>query len=60
MASERQETSRSGTSGVVFVGCLFIGIAAGLLTENMAVGVMGGLGVGFIALGLMRAITGRW
>ena len=61
MSDEKQETkSRSGTSGLVFVGCLMLGLAIGLLTGNVAVGVIGGLGVGFIALAIARAATGSW
>ena len=41
MANENQKTDRSGVSGLVFVGCLFIGLAVGLLTGNMAAGVIG-------------------
>jgi predicted lipid-binding transport protein (Tim44 family) len=60
MSGEKQEPSRKGISGVVFVGCLMIGFAIGLLTGNMAAGLFGGLGVGFIAMGIVRYITGEW
>ncbi len=60
MTSEKQESGQSGASGVVFVGCLILGIAAGLLFGNVVVGLLGGLGVGFIGLGVMRAVTGSW
>ena len=60
MTSEKQGSKRSGASGVVFVGCLLIGLAAGLLTGQMAVGLLGGLGVGFVGLGIVRAVTGEW
>lgn len=60
MASEKQETSRKGTSGLVFVGCLLIGLAIGFLTDNIVVGLIGGLGVGFIGMAIMRGITGQW
>lgn len=60
MANEKQEPSRSGASGLVFVGCLILGIAVGLLLGNIVVGVMGGLGVGFIGMAITRAATGSW
>lgn len=60
MSSEKEAPSRNGASGVVFVGCLMLGLAVGLLIENVAVGVLGGLGVGFIAMGIVRYSTGQW
>jgi len=60
MSSEKQESKRSGISGLVFVGCLMIGFAIGLLIGNIAAGLFGGLGVGFIAMGITRYITGEW
>lgn len=60
MSGEKQESKKSGISGLVFVGCLMIGLAIGFLVENMAVGVLGGLGVGFIAMGIARYVTGEW
>jgi len=44
MASEKQKPERKGVSGLVFVGCLILGLAIGLLTGNVAVGLLGGLG----------------
>jgi hypothetical protein len=60
MASENQKPDRKGASGLVFVGCLLLGLAIGLLTGNVAVGILGGLGVGFIAMAIVRSITGEW
>jgi hypothetical protein len=60
MTDEKQEPKAKGTSGVVFVGCLLLGLAIGLLTGNVAVGIIGGLGVGFIAMGIARYVTGAW
>ena len=47
-------SNRKGTSGAVFVGCLMLGFAIGFLIGNVLVGLFGGLGAGFIAIGLMR------
>jgi hypothetical protein len=60
MSGEKQESRRSGISGLVFVGCLLIGIAVGILTDNAAVSILGGLGVGFIAMAIARYATGEW
>lgn len=59
-ASEKQGSKRKGAAGVVFVGCLLLGLAAGLLTGQMAAGLLGGLGAGFVAMGIVRAVTGEW
>jgi hypothetical protein len=60
MSSEKKDSKRSGVSGLVFVGCLMIGLAIGLLIGNVAVGLLGGLGVGFIAMAIARYVTGEW
>ena len=62
MANQNQkpDRDRKGASGLVFVGCLLLGLAIGLLTGNVAVGLLGGLGVGFIAMAIVRYITGEW
>jgi hypothetical protein len=60
MSNEKQGSNRKGISGLVFVGCLMIGLAIGLLTGNVAVGLIGGLGVGFFALAAVRYGTGEW
>ena len=57
MFNEKQElkNKNQGTSGLVFVGCLMLGLAAGFLTGYWVVGVLGGLGIGFITMGLAMA-----
>ena len=60
MSSEKKERSRSGTSGLVFVGCLILGLALGILAGNVAVGLLVGLGVGFIGMAIVRAVAGEW
>jgi len=60
MANEQQKPDRKGVSGLVFVGCLMLGLAIGFLIGNVAAGVLGGLGVGFIAMAIARYITGEW
>jgi len=60
MASEKQESNRKGISGVIFVGFLMIGLAIGMLTGSVAPSLIGGLGVGFVAMGITRYLTGEW
>jgi len=60
MSNEKQVPNRKGMSGLVFVGCLMLGLAIGLLAGNVAVGLLGGLGVGFIGMALMTYVTGSW
>ena len=62
MSNEKQELKEqelnkegNGMGGLVFVGCLMIGLATGFFIGNMAVGVLGGLGVGFVAIAIAMA-----
>ena len=59
-ANEKQEPNRSGVSGLVFVGCLILGMGVGFLIDNVAAGLCVGLGVGFIAMAVARYVTGAW
>lgn len=58
MSNEKQELMRKGNgiSGLVFVGCLMLGLAFSFITGNFVVGVLGGLGIGFIAMAIAMAI----
>ena len=60
MADEEKKTSRKGMSGLVFVGCFLLGLAAGFVTGQLPAGVFGGLGVGFIAMAVVRYKVGEW
>ena len=53
---KKQNKSKSDTvGGLVFVGPLMIGIGLGIYYNITAVGVLVGLGVGFILFGLVKA-----
>lgn len=58
--NEKQTGKRSGISGLLFVGCLLIGLAIGIWTGQVAVALLGALGVGFIGMAIARYITGAW
>ena len=60
MANEAKETKGKGISGLVFVGCLMLGLAIGFITGQIVAGVLGGLGVGFIGMAIARYKTGEW
>ncbi len=42
-------------TGVLFVGCMFIGMGIGILTKHMPAGLFIGMGVGFLASAAYRA-----
>ena len=44
--------------GLVFTGFLFLGIGIGLLLGRVAVGTLIGMGLGFLAMALIRARSG--
>ncbi len=60
MANEDEESGGRGISGLVFVGCLMVGFAVGFVTGQLTAGIFGGLGVGFIAMAIVRYKTGDW
>ena len=55
-----ESRKRKGISGLVFVGCLMVGFAVGFMTGNIVAGLFGGLGVGFIAMAIVRYKVGEW
>ena len=53
----KEEGYESG--GIAFVGLLIIGIGFGFLYNSIVVGTLFGIGAGFIAMGVFRAILGK-
>ncbi|MCE4599563.1 MAG: hypothetical protein F7C81_05140 [Desulfurococcales archaeon] len=43
-----------GVEGLVFVGFMFIGMGIGMLLDRVAVGTLIGMGIGFIAMAILR------
>lgn len=55
--NKKENKSKSDTiGGYVFMGPLIIGIGLGIYYNQTAVGVLVGLGVGFILFGLVKAL----
>ncbi len=48
-----------GYGGVVFVGCMAIGVGLGLLSGNIAGWSVIGFGIGFVLMGLVAAMSDR-
>ena len=55
MPRNKHDTSYEG-GGIAFVGSLFIGIGLGIKYNQVAVGVMLGLGVGFLLMAIIKSI----
>ncbi len=47
--NERKKAARK-VGGLLFVGCMFIGMAAGWYFEKPNIGMFGGMGLGFIMM----------
>ena len=60
MSAQKETNDRSGVSGLIFVGCLMIGLAVGLWTGEVAVSLLAGLGIGFIGMGIVRYGARAW
>lgn len=60
MADKDKERKQAGLSSYVFVGCLIIGVGVGIGLDLMPAAVIIGFGVGLIAMGIARYITGKW
>ena len=56
MVENKNKSKSDIAGGLVFVGPLMIGIGLGIYYNITAVGVMVGLGVGFIFFGLVKAL----
>ena len=53
---DQKMKNSSAIGGVVFVGCMFIGLGLGMFYHHLVVGLMLGMGIGFVAMGVVWAI----
>ncbi len=49
---DAKKTSQK-VGGLLFVGCMFIGMAAGFYFGNLLVGMFSGMGIGFIMMAVV-------
>lgn len=42
-----------GISGLIFAGCMFLGMGVGYLFNEQKTGIFIGMGIGFIAMGIL-------
>lgn len=53
MAKEKKKENKfEAAGGVIFVGCMFIGMGLGFYYNMIAVGMFIGMGIGFLGMGL--------
>ena len=55
MEDNRKEAKKEAqkVGGLLFVGCMFIGMAAGWYFGKMTIGMFGGMGLGFIMMAVV-------
>ena len=55
--NNNEDKSKAGKKigGLLFTGCMFIGMAAGWYWGNLTIGLFAGMGVGFILMAVVVA-----
>ena len=60
MTNDKEQSKKSNEIvGYVFVGCIVIGMGISFALGNMPVGLFIGVGVGFVAMAVIRFKTGQ-
>ena len=49
--------TRATVGGIIFTGCMFIGLGLGIYLHHTVVGLFLGIGVGFVAMGIAWAMV---
>ncbi|MDO9575473.1 MAG: hypothetical protein Q7J55_02985 [bacterium] len=55
---KKKHTHAYGYSGMLFAGCVVLGLGIGMLCGRTGAGVLIGVGVGFIGMGISRMFSG--
>lgn len=53
---KQKHEDKNEVGGIAFVGSLFIGLGLGIKYNQAAVGVLLGLGIGFILMAILRSM----
>ena len=51
---DEKETKHDTVGWYVFVGCMFVGMGLGMYFDKTGMGLMIGMGIGFLGLGAVR------
>jgi len=61
MANETKEPKkRKGFTGLVFAGCMFLGLGIGIGCGYMPEALFIGMGIGFLVMAILRLKLGEW
>lgn len=52
--SEDSNSKYNWPGGYVFVGCMFVGMGLGMYFNNTGIGLMIGMGVGFLGMAVLQ------
>jgi hypothetical protein len=55
MENQNQNKEVNKVAGMIFVGFMFVGIAAGMFFGKVPIGTLAGMGAGFIASAIYRS-----
>ena len=57
METQEQNTDKKSSAkkagGLLFTGCMFVGMAAGWYLGNLTIGMFAGMGIGFIMMAVV-------
>lgn len=56
MEKENKSKKKETAGGLLFIGCMFIGMGLGYMLGNMGTGLFVGMGSGFVAFGIVYLI----